>query len=284
MSVVNPPRSTSLAAHPLRVLAVSPHLDDAAFSAGATLQTLIAHGHAVTLVTAFTASVAHPSAFALSCQATLGVPPGVDLMAMRRVEDMEAAARLGVQRLVHLPFPEAQYRGYDSEAALTGPLRDDDDGLAADVRAALDVLGSYDLILAPRALGDHVDHRQLRLALGLAGRPGDPEPAARFSRGPLALWRDTPAAGADGDRPVPGEDAVVVSGDALRGKMAACACYSTTVAGAFGDERRLRERLSDLAFGEGARHGRPAPAECFAPAAPVVAALRAPQAARSYAA
>jgi LmbE family N-acetylglucosaminyl deacetylase len=283
MSVLDPPRTTSRAPRPLRVLAVSPHLDDAAFSAGATLATLIAHGHRVTLVTAFTASVPEPSEFALSWQARLQVPPGTDLMAMRRVQDMEAAAHLGIQRLVHLPFLEAPYRGYDSEAALTGPLLPGDD-VAADVRAALDVLGSYDLILAPLALGAHVDHRQLRLALGLAGRRGDPEPAARFSRGPLALWRDTPALLDAGGLPAPGEDAVVVSGDALHDKIAACACYSATVASAFGDARRLHERLSDLAFEEGARHGRPARAECFTPAAPVVAALRAPQAARSHAA
>jgi LmbE family N-acetylglucosaminyl deacetylase len=283
MSVVDPPRATSPVTHPLHVLAVSPHLDDAAFSAGATLATLTAHGHRVTLVTAFTASVPHPSDFALACQARLGVPASVDLMAMRRVEDMEAAARLGVQRLVHLPFAEAQYRGYDSPEALKGPLREDDD-VAPDLRAALDVLGEYDLILAPLALGDHVDHRQLLRALGLTGRWDDPEPVARFSRGPLSLWRDTPHVLHGGDPPTPGDDAVVVSGDALKRKLAACACYSTTLGSQFGGERRMREMLSDLAFSEGGRHGRPAPAEAFAPASPVVRALRQPRLVRPHAA
>jgi LmbE family N-acetylglucosaminyl deacetylase len=276
MSVVDPPALSSLPSSvstSLHVLAVSPHLDDAAFSAGATLATLAAQGHRVTLVTAFTASVPHPSRFALECQAELGVPPGVDLMAMRRVEDMEAAARLGVQRLVHLPFPEAQYRGYDSDEALMGPLREDDD-VAEDLRAALDVLGDHDLILAPLALGDHVDHRQLRRALGLPGRVGDPEPVARFTRGPVALWRDTPHVLLGEDPPTPGDDAVVVSGDALRRKLAACACYSTTRDTQFGGEVGMREALSGLAFEEGRRHGRPAPAEAFAPASPVVRVLR----------
>jgi LmbE family N-acetylglucosaminyl deacetylase len=267
---------------PLHVLAVSPHLDDAAFSAGATLATLIAHGHRVTLVTAFSASVSQPSDFALACQAELGVPASVDVMAMRRVEDMEAAARLGVQRLVHLPFPEAQYRGYDSPEELLGPLREDDD-VAPDLRAALDVLGSYDLVLAPLALGDHVDHRQLRRAIGLPGRWGDPDPVARFSRGPLALWRDTPHVLHGDDPPTPGDDAVVVSGDALKRKLAACACYTTTTE-QFGGVRRMREQLSDLAFDEGSRHGRPAPAEAFAPATPIVRALRAREPARPRAA
>ncbi|MEA2179630.1 MAG: hypothetical protein QOG77_2927 [Solirubrobacteraceae bacterium] len=283
MSVVDPPRPALPVTDPLHVLAVSPHLDDAAFSAGATLATLIAHGHRVTLVTAFTASVAHPSDFALACQADLGVPACVDVMAMRRVEDMEAAAHLGVQRLVHLPFAEAQYRGYDSPDALLGPLREDDD-VAPDLRAALDVLGSYDLILAPLALGDHVDHRQLRRAIGLPGRWDDPEPVRRFSRGPLALWRDTPHVLNGDDPPTPGDDAVVVSGDALKRKLAACACYTTTMDALFGGARRMREELSDLAFAEGGRHGRPAPAETFAPATPVVRALRSSEPARPRAA
>jgi LmbE family N-acetylglucosaminyl deacetylase len=265
MSVVDPPRPASTLTDPLQVLAVSPHLDDAAFSVGATLATLIAHGHRVTLVTAFSAA---------------GDPGADDIMAVRRIEDMQAAARLGVQRLVHLPFPEAQERGY---ADVTGPLHADDD-VAPDVRAALDVLGGFDLILAPLALGEHVDHRQLRRALGLHGRHDDPEPVARFARGALALWRDTPHVIHGGDPPTPGDDAVVVSGDALKRKLAACACYATTLDTAFGGERRMRQLLSDLAFDEGRRHGRPAPAEAFAPATPVVSALRHAAAPRSHAA
>ena len=273
MNRVVPPRPVPQVRTPLQVLAASPHLGDAAFSAGATLATLIAHGHRVTLATAFTASAEPHSAFALARQAELGVPASLDLMARRRVEDMEAAARLGVQRLVHLPFPEAQYRGYDSNAALLGPLREDDD-VAPDLRAALDILGDFDLILAPQGLGDHVDHRQLLRALGLPGRADDPPPVARFSRGPLALWRDTPHVLHGADPPAPGDDAVVVSGDALRAKLAACACYASRLGAQFGGERRMREQLSDLAFEEGSRHGWPAPAEAFAPATPVIRALR----------
>jgi LmbE family N-acetylglucosaminyl deacetylase len=273
MNVVEPPRPVPSLRTRLHVLAISPHLDDAAFSAGATLATLIAHGHKVTLATAFTASVEPASDFALAYQAELGVSRGVDVMAMRRVEDMEAAARLGVHRLVHFPFPEAQYRGYDSVEALYGPLREDDD-VAPDLHAALDVLGDFDLILAPLALGDHVDHRQLRRALGLPGRWDDPPAVGRFSRGPLALWRDTPHVLHGDDQPTPGDDAVVISGDALERKLAACACYASQLDAEFGGERRMREQLSDLAFAEGSRHGRPAPAESFAPATPVIRVLR----------
>ena len=262
VSVVDPPRPA--VTEPLQVLAVSPHPDDAAFSAGATLATIVAHGHRVTLVTAFTGPT----------------DSGDETMAARRIEDMQAAARLGVQRLVHLPFPEAHGRGYEN---VTGALRPDDD-IAPDLRAALDVLGGFDLVLAPLALGEHVDHRQLRRAIGLPGRADDPEPAARFARGSLALWRDTPHVIHGDDPPTPGDDAVVVSGEALERKLAACACYASTLGAEFGGERRMRRMLSDLAFEEGARHGRPAPAEAFAPATPVVTALRSDTTPRSRAA
>ena len=46
----------------------------------------------------------------------------------------------------------------------------------------------------------------------------------------------------------------------------------------------MRQMVSDLAFSEGSRHGRPAPAEAFAPAAPVVNAPPAATAATSRAA
>jgi LmbE family N-acetylglucosaminyl deacetylase len=259
----------------MRVLALSPHLDDAAFSAGATLATLIACGHRVTLVTAFTASVPHPSSFALAQQVDRGIPAGVDYMALRRDEDIAAAARLGVHELVHLPFPDAPDRGYGSPEALFGPLRDDDD-VAADLHAALAVLGRFDLVLAPLGLNDHVDHRQLLRALGLPTRVDDPEPLERLPLGPLALWRDIPHVLHGDDPPTPGADAVVVSGAALRRKLSACACYATQLDEQFGGEAAMREALSSLAFAEGGRHGRPAAAEAFAPAGPLVRALRAP--------
>ncbi len=267
MSVVDPPRPASHVTHDqLQVLAVSPHLGDAAFSAGATLATLIAHGHRITLVTACTASVTSPR--------------DGDTMAMRRIEDMHAAACLGVQRLVHLPFAEARDRGYDD---VTGPMRAVDE-IAPDLRAALDILGSFDLVLAPMALGGHVDHRQLRRALGLGGRSDDPEPVARFATGLLALWRDTPHVIRDDVDRTPGDDAVVVSGEALRCKLAACARYETTLDAEFGGAAEMRRMLSELAFNEGRRHDRPAPAEAFAPAAPIVRALRSDALRRSHAA
>ena len=119
-----------------------------------------------------------------------------------------------------------------------GALREDDD-IAPDLRAALDVLGSFDLILAPLALGDHVDHRQLLRALGLPGRWDDPPPIPALrprARGALARH----AARHRRVRPADARATTRSScpGDALQRKLAACACYTSQIDARFGGERR----------------------------------------------
>ena len=57
-------------------LALSPHLDDAAFSCGGTLAALAAEGWEVAVATLFTASVEAPTGFALACQTDKGLPAG----------------------------------------------------------------------------------------------------------------------------------------------------------------------------------------------------------------
>ena len=60
-------------------LALSPHLDDAAFSAGGTLVRLAAGGWQVVMATVFTASVADPQGFALACQLDKGLSAEVEI-------------------------------------------------------------------------------------------------------------------------------------------------------------------------------------------------------------
>ena len=156
------------------VVAVSPHLDDAVFSAGGTLARLAAAGHDVLVLTVFTGSVAAPSRFALACQTDKGLPPEADYMAIRRAEDAEACRRLEA-RPVWLPFREAPHRGYHSAAALFGPLRSDD-AAHLDLAQALEPLLAElrpALLLAPQAIGGHVDHVQSVRALHLL-RPAGP--------------------------------------------------------------------------------------------------------------
>jgi LmbE family N-acetylglucosaminyl deacetylase len=163
-------------------LALSPHLDDAAFSAGGALARLARTGWSVVVATLFTASVPHPRGFALACQTDKGLAPEVDYMALRRAEDVAACAVLGaIPR--HLPLPEAPHRGYDDAAALFREPHAGDsiDHEAADAIAALLVELQPGLLLAPQAIGGHVDHVLTVRALQRLG------PAL-----PILWWRDFP--------------------------------------------------------------------------------------------
>lgn len=128
------------------------HLDDAAFSCGGLLAGLARDGWRVVMATLFTGSVADPTGFALACQLDKGLAPEVDYMALRRDEDVRAAAALGIAPPVHLPFREAPHRGYGAPPELFSETRADD-GIAGDLAPALaDLIAAEqpDLILAPR--------------------------------------------------------------------------------------------------------------------------------------
>ena len=84
-------------------LALSPHLDDAAFSCGGLLHGLARDGWRVVMATLFTASVDRPSGFALACQTDKGLGAEVDYMRLRRAED-DAAARPSGSRRDTCPF------------------------------------------------------------------------------------------------------------------------------------------------------------------------------------
>ena len=92
-------------------LALSPHLDDAVFSCGGLLAALVDAGWDVTLATVFTATKLPASGFALACQIDKGLSPDVDYMALRRAEDREAAAILGIADVRHQDLAEAPHRG-----------------------------------------------------------------------------------------------------------------------------------------------------------------------------
>jgi LmbE family N-acetylglucosaminyl deacetylase len=219
----------------MRVLAVSPHLDDAAFSAGATLAALADAGHDVTVVTCFTRSMPDPAGFALACQLDKGLPADADYMALRRAENDEAMTVLGAAG-VELDLPEAPHRGYTSAADLFAGVHPGDDVW----RAVADRLAGMpaDLWLAPQALGAHVDHLQVLRAVAALDRP-------------VLWWRDSPYVLRRPDA-VPG--AALPSGLSQvelpqdRGRRAdACARYRTQLEFQFGGEPAMRTALADLA-------------------------------------
>ncbi len=223
-------------------LAVSPHLDDAAFSCGGTLARLAAAGWRVVVATAFTASVDDPRGFALACQLDKGLGPDVDYMALRRAEDRAALAALGAEAL-WLPFREAPHRGYDSAPALFADVRPEDavvDDLAPALRAVADAIRP-DLVLAPQAIGGHVDHVQLVRAMDRAGLTP-----------PLLWWRDFPYVVRAGTPAEPfharmaslPERAVALPRAASDAKRLACLAYASQLGFQFGGTDRLDAMLA----------------------------------------
>lgn len=240
-------------------IAVSPHLDDAVFSAGGTLAAMSAAGWRVRVVTCFTASVADPSPFALSTQLDKGLGADVDYMALRRAEDAAALAVLGAPSNpvgpVHLPLPEAPHRGYVSAPDLFAGQHADDD-IAEVLRQVLGpLLEGADLVLAPQGIGDHVDHRVVVDVVATL------RPDALF-------WRDTPYVlrrpQASAWRGVPrGAERPVDVGAHLAAKAAASCCYTTQLRFQFGGPERVAGDLEALARREAARVGAPGPCEVF---------------------
>ena len=228
-------------------VAVSPHLDDDAFSAGGTLAALVDAGWRVTVVTCFTASVADPSPFALSTQLDKGLDASVDYMALRRAEDVAACAVLGA-RPVHLPVPEAPHRGYTSAADLLAGVHDDDGVVPLLADLLRPVLRHADLVLAPQALGDHADHRAVAEAVVEVVEPGVPW-----------WWRDAPYVLRRPDaRPwtaVPDvRECAVGIGAQLERKIAAARCYTTQLGFQFGGADGVGPALRELA-GPGCAEG-----------------------------
>jgi len=235
-------------------LALSPHLDDAAFSCGGTLAALASEGWDVVVATLFTASVEAPTGFALACQTDKGMPPEADYMAIRRAEDAEACGRLGA-RPVWLPFREAPHRGYGSAAALFGPLRSDD-AVHLDLAQALESLLAEhrpDLLLAPQAIGGHVDHVQAVRAVHLL-RPA--VPALWWQDFPyLAKRRTHPARPFEGAMAaLPGEARPIP----VEAKRHACAAYATQLGFQFGGPDGLAQALAEAGPQEFFRRAGPA--------------------------
>jgi LmbE family N-acetylglucosaminyl deacetylase len=221
-------------------LALSPHLDDAVFSCGGTLAILARAGWRVVVATLFTRSVPDPQGFALACQTDKGLGPEVDYMALRRAEDTAALRALGVDQPIHLAFPEAPHRGYRSAKELfAAPLPADD--IVGDVQVAVaDLLGSHapDLVLAPQAVGGHVDHVQVVRALDGIDVP-------------MLWWRDFPymARTARPAEPFADRFAALPQADVpldratLTAKHTACQAYASQLGFQFGGPEGLRTML-----------------------------------------
>ena len=212
------PRRGAPAVSAVRVLAVSPHLDDAAFSVGGTLAALADAGHEVTVVTCFTRSVPDPTGFALACQTDKGLGARGRLHGAAPRRGPRARWPCSAPRPLHLDLPEAPHRGYDSAPDLFAGVRAGDE-VWRDVAGALDDLSTPTCGWRPQGLGGHVDHLQvLRAVAGL-------RPCRCCGGGTARTSCATRGATPGPDLPA-GLAPVELPQDRAR-RADACACYAT---------------------------------------------------------
>lgn len=149
------------------LLVISPHLDDAALSVGGLIEAAVARGTRVVIATTFTADSPPPgkiSPFAIELHGIWKL--GDNPYAHRRAEDVVAVGLLGAE-LRHGGLHDALYRADDAGAFLyptrrsifARPVPGDriGDKLAGLLARWIDELAP-DLVLAPLAVGRHIDH------------------------------------------------------------------------------------------------------------------------------
>ncbi len=218
---------------------LSPHLDDAVFSCGGRMHREVGEGLSVLIATVATAPApARMSRYAARFHRRAGL--GADAMERRREEDREAARRLGAETL-HLGLPDAIYRVdpqggrpfYPRWWALLGRARAGDP-LAPLLRRALEELPDSEILLAPFAIGGHVDHRLTREAA---------ESACADRR--LVWWEDFPYLARwprPGPRPGDGWKSATIALDRanLEARCRAMAAYGSQVRSMFRGEAKMR--------------------------------------------
>ncbi|MFF1816713.1 PIG-L deacetylase family protein [Kribbella sp. NPDC058245] len=220
------------------IMVVSPHLDDAVLSIGATLAALTGRGRDVTVCTVFAGEPAPPySEFAHAFHTICGL--GDDAVIRRHHEDRKATEIIGAQSL-HLPFLDSIYRQdengwlFESFDSLFEPTTDDVlvEEIAQAVHKAFGDEWPAELWTCA-AFGDHVDHRLTRDAVTLLAREYNLK---------LVLWEDFPYAAGQANsavgRPVPVPD---VTPAHLQQKLDAVARYPSQLAMLYGAERDWRE-------------------------------------------
>ena len=161
----------------MRWIYISPHLDDAALSAGGLIYEQTRAGLDVeiwTLTCGFPPD-AELSPFAQMLHDQWGFPAAADLINARRAEDINAAKILGA-KTAHFDFLDCIYRrGKNGDWLYSDvfvPAHEDEAGLPARIAEAIAArLKPDDHLVCQFGIGSHVDHALARRAMELLRRP-----------------------------------------------------------------------------------------------------------------
>lgn len=162
------------------LVVVSPHPDDAAFSASQAVRAALARGWTVVVVTVYSGSAFAPFGPDGDAEA---------VTTLRRAEDRAWVARLGpAARLIDLGRPDAALRPEhlgDFDPVARSPLDPADLRESAELVALLaPAFEGASVLLLPLGIGEHLDHVLVR----------DAGVSARGDRCTLAFYEDLPYA------------------------------------------------------------------------------------------
>ena len=161
----------------MRWIYISPHLDDAIFSAGGLIYEQTRAGMQVeiwTFMCGFPPSD-ELSPFAQMLHQQWGIAAAAQVVTARRAEDVNAASKVGAET-VHFDYLDCIYRrGKNGEwlySDIFSPPHEDDVDLPARIAKSISSrLKPDDKLVGQLALGSHLDHVLVRRAVELLQRP-----------------------------------------------------------------------------------------------------------------
>ena len=228
----------------MRVIYLSPHLDDAVLSAGGLIREQTDAGIVVEIWT-FMAGIPEDKElpeFAQVMHRIWGLGDGIEAVTTRRLEDRRAAAEVGATA-VHYDFLDCIYRRGKLGQALypdvTVPVHPDDADLPAQIAQTMVAwLRPDDTIVCQLGIGGHVDHIIVRKAAEMLHRP-------------LTYDADIPYLLNHPDDLQPntlGLHASLqhVSEAGLKCWIAAIECYASQVDSVFGSQEVMRQRMEEF--------------------------------------
>ena len=162
----------------MRWIYLSPHLDDAALSAGGLIYDQTQSGIPVEIWTFMSGDphLTEYSPFAQKMHAHWGFADAEETIRERRIEDNTAGAILGA-KTVHFDFLDCIYRrGKNGEWLYEDKIfispHEEDANLPAQIAATIGPrLQPDDVVVCQLSVGSHVDHVLVRQAAELLGRP-----------------------------------------------------------------------------------------------------------------